>query len=80
MQRGLECMPVQYNGKRPNQGRNTNGMTPLQAFKKGLCAEPRDNGKAVVEKGPDYPALGAVSGSYHHLYNQAARRFRDRGR
>lgn len=43
-------MPVQYNEKRPNQGRNMNGMTPLQAFVEGLCAEPRDNGKEVVEK------------------------------
>ncbi len=73
-------MPVQYNGKRPNQGRNTNGMTPLQAFKKGLCAEPLDSGKQLLKNGPDYSALGAVSGSYHHLFNQPGRRFTDRGR
>ncbi len=47
MQKDLDAYLVQSNEKRPHQGRNMNGMTPLQGFKKGLTTRPRDKGKAV---------------------------------
>ena len=47
MQKDLDAHLVQYNDKRPHQGRNMNGMTPLQAFKKGLTTRPRERGKPV---------------------------------
>ena len=36
MQKALDAWLVAYNGKRPHQGRNMNGRTPLQAFSDGL--------------------------------------------
>lgn len=41
MQADLEAYLVTYNTKRPHQGRGMNGMTPLQAFKKGLKLRPK---------------------------------------
>ena len=40
MQKDLDDYLVQYNEKRPHQGRNMNGLTPPQAFKKGLPTKP----------------------------------------
>ncbi len=39
-----------YNTKRPHQGRNMNGMTPLKAFKKGLSARPKEKTAARKKK------------------------------
>lgn len=36
MQTVLDAHLVQYNTRRPHQGRNMNGRTPAQAFKDGL--------------------------------------------
>jgi hypothetical protein len=36
---------VIYNTKRPHQGRGMNGMTPLQAFHKGLKLRPKTERK-----------------------------------
>jgi len=41
MQADLDAYLVRYNTKRPHQGRGMNGMTPLQAFKKGLKMRPK---------------------------------------
>jgi transposase InsO family protein/transposase-like protein len=40
MQADLDAYFVTYNTKRPHQGRGMSGMTPLQAFKKGLTMRP----------------------------------------
>ena len=42
-----EEIPSEPGGKDLHQLRNRNGMTPLQAFKKGLTTRPRERGKAV---------------------------------
>ena len=47
MQKDLDAYLVKYNQKRPHQGRNMNGMTPLQAFEKGLTTKPHNKGEAV---------------------------------
>ena len=49
MQKDLDAYLVQYNEKRPHQGRNMKGMTPLQAFKKGLTTKPREK-EAAMQK------------------------------
>jgi len=49
MQTDLEAYLVIYNTKRPHQGRGMNGMTPLQAFKKGLKLRPKT--KPIKTKG-----------------------------
>ncbi len=41
MQGDLDEYLVLYNTRRPHQGRGMNGMTPLQAFKKGLKLRPK---------------------------------------
>ena len=41
MQADLDAYLVIYNTKRPHQGRGMSGMTPLQAFKKGLKLRPK---------------------------------------
>jgi transposase InsO family protein len=45
MQADLDAYLVIYNTKRPHQGRGMNGMTPLQAFKKGLKLRPKTKPK-----------------------------------
>ena len=45
MQKDLETYLVTYNTKRPHQGRNMNGMTPEQAFNKGLKKRQKDEKK-----------------------------------
>ncbi|NKB67710.1 MAG: IS481 family transposase [Candidatus Latescibacteria bacterium] len=40
MQQDLDAYLANYNHKRPHQGRNMEGMTPIQAFKKGLKKRP----------------------------------------
>ncbi len=40
IQKDLDAFLVKYNEKRPHQGRNMNGTTPLAAFKKGLESRP----------------------------------------
>ena len=50
MQKDLDAYLVHYNQKRPHQGRNMNGMTPLQAFKKGLTTRPQNKSKDVEKK------------------------------
>ena len=45
MQADLDTYLVTYNTKRPHQGRGMNGMTPLQAFKKGLKLRPKTKPK-----------------------------------
>ena len=47
MQKDLDAYLVKYNQKRPHQGRNMNGMTPWQAFKKGLTTKPQNKGETV---------------------------------
>ncbi len=61
MQKDLDAYLVQYNEKRPHQGGSMKGMTPLQAFKKGLTTKPRDKGKAVEKNAAwnNYPGQGA---------------------
>ncbi len=49
MQKDLDAYLVQYNEKRPHQGRNMNGLTPLQAFKKGVPTKPRAK-EAAMQK------------------------------
>ena len=49
MQKDLDAYLVQYNEKRPHQGRNMNGLTPLQAFKKGLPTKPEAK-EAAMQK------------------------------
>ena len=50
MQKDLDACLVKDNQKRPHQGRNMNGMTPMQAFKKGLIARPQGKVKAVEKR------------------------------
>lgn len=50
MQVDLEAYLVIYNTKRPHQGRGMNGMTPLQAFEKGLKLRPKTEPKAEPEE------------------------------
>jgi len=50
MQKDLDEYLVLYNTKRPHQGRNMNGMTPEQAFRKGLIKGPRENNRKEVKK------------------------------
>jgi len=50
MQKDLDEYLVKYNTKRPHQGRNMNGMTPLKAFKKGLSARPKEKTAARKKK------------------------------
>lgn len=50
MQSDLDEYLLYYNTKRPHQGRNMNGMTPEQAFKKAVIKGPtEDNPKEVNE-------------------------------
>ena len=49
MQKDLDAYLVQYNEKRPHQGRNMNGLTPLQAFKKELPTKPEAK-EAAMQK------------------------------
>ena len=49
MQKDLDAYLVQYNEKRPHQGRNMDGLTPLQAFKKGLPTKPKAK-EAAMQK------------------------------
>jgi len=48
MQKDLDTYLIHYNTKRPHQGRNMNGMTPEQAFKKGLKYRPKNEKKKEV--------------------------------
>lgn len=50
MQNDLDEYLLYYNTKRPHQGRNMNGMTPEQAFNKGLIKGPTEDGRKEVEK------------------------------
>jgi transposase InsO family protein len=50
MQADLDAYLVRYNTKRPHQGRGMNGMTPLQAFKKGLKLRPKEARKEEPEE------------------------------
>ena len=50
MQKDLDAYLVQYNQKRPYQGRNMNGMTPRQAFREGLTTRPRNKAGEVDKK------------------------------
>jgi len=50
MQKDLNDYLVRYNTKRPHQGRNMNGTTPYNAFKKGLTLRPKDKTKAKEKK------------------------------
>ena len=50
MQKDLDAYLIQYNEKRPHQGRNMNGATPRQAFRKGLTTRPRDKAEEVQKK------------------------------
>jgi transposase InsO family protein len=45
MQKDLEEYLVFYNEKRAHQGRNMNGMTPKQAFSKGIKKPEKTKGK-----------------------------------
>lgn len=49
MQKDLNEYLVTYNTKRPHQGRNMNGMTPEQAFKKGIRKGPKENNREEVQ-------------------------------
>jgi len=48
MQKDLDTYLRHYNTKRPHQGRNMNGMTPEQAFRKGLKYRPKNEKKKEV--------------------------------
>jgi len=45
MQNDLDAYLVSYNTKRPHQGRNMNGKTPYDVFKRGLPKTPKTKGK-----------------------------------
>lgn len=49
MQADLDAYLVHYNTERPHQGRGMNGMTPLEAFIKGLPAENQPTEQEVKE-------------------------------
>lgn len=49
MQADLDEYLVMYNTKRPHQGRNMNGMTPMEAFIKGLPDENQPKEQEVKE-------------------------------
>ena len=50
MQKDLDAFLIRYNEKRPHQGRNMNGTTPLTAFKKGLESRPEKTPKTPTKK------------------------------
>mgnify|MGYP001189829777 FL=1 len=50
MQKDLDAFLITYNEKRPHQGRNMNGTTPLIAFKKGLESRPQKTPKTKEKK------------------------------
>ena len=50
MQRDLDEYLLQYNQKRPHQGRNMNGQTPYGVFKKGLPKRPKTGNRKADEK------------------------------
>jgi transposase InsO family protein len=47
MQKDLDEYLVFYNTKRTHQGRNMNGMTPIQAFEKGISKVPSPSNSAA---------------------------------
>lgn len=49
MQADLDAFLVQYNTKRPHQGRNMNGRTPYQVFKEGLPPANQPEEQEVIE-------------------------------
>jgi len=50
MQQDLDEYLLQYNQKRPHQGRNMNGQTPYSVFKKGLPKRPKTGNRKADEK------------------------------
>tara|TARA_B100001123_G_C15058857_1_gene926717 strand:- start:49 stop:243 length:195 start_codon:yes stop_codon:yes gene_type:complete len=50
MQKDLDVYFTRYNTKRPHQGRNMNGMTPREAFKKGSKTTPKSKRKPQQNK------------------------------
>lgn len=50
MQADLDDYLIQYNTKRPHQGRNMNGRVPYTVFKKGLPKTPKTGNKKAAEK------------------------------
>ncbi|MBV8631101.1 MAG: transposase, partial [Silvibacterium sp.] len=45
MQIVLDQYLIEYNTKRPHQGRNMNGRTPLKAFRDGVRKQPKEASK-----------------------------------
>ena len=50
MQQDLDEYLLQYNQKRPHQGRNMNGQTPYSVFKKALPKRPKTGNRKADEK------------------------------
>lgn len=50
MQKDLDAYLAHYNTKRPHQGRNMNGRTPLAAFKEGIRKSPSSKAPKTVKR------------------------------